>query len=239
MSPFLDFNTDFILYGAQHISVIILIICLSIGLPVFTKRFFSPSQHLLTSRVIALIIFCWVILYDIILYFLDNFNYETDIPLDICNLIGLIIPFLMWNPNRRIFPYLYFYIMAGTTQAVFTPHLINGFPNFIFIKFWIVHGGLIIYILYIAVIWEFQIRLKDLFNSFLLLQIYALMLYMTNKLIGANYLYLIKKPSTVSVLDYFGPWPVYVFVGEAITLFLFFMVYLPYMNGHNKAHPSR
>lgn len=229
MSSFLEFNTDFSLYGIQHITVIILVICLSIGLPVITKRSFSPHQQLLTSRIMAILISCWVILYTFILLYLGKFNYKTDLPLDICNLIGLLIPFLMWNPNKRLFSYLYFYIMAGTTQAVFVPLLFDGFPNFVFIKFWIVHGGLIVYILYVAVVWKFQLTLKDFWRSFLFLQLYVLLVYLINKLIGANYIFLVQKPPAYSVLDYFGPWPVYILVVEAIILFMMFMVYLPYL----------
>lgn len=229
MSSFLEFNSDFSLYGIQHITVIILIICLSIGLPVLAKRYFNPSQRLLTSRIMAIIISCWVILYDFILLYLGKFNYKTDLPIDICNLVGLIIPFLMWNPNKRLFPYLYFYIMAGTTQAVFVPYLFDGFPNFVFIKFWIVHGGLIVYILYVAIVWNFQITLKDFLHSFLFLQLYVLLAYLINKLIGANYIFLVQKPSLSSVFDYFGPWPLYILVIEVIMLFLMLMVYLPYI----------
>ena len=234
MSSFLEFNSDFILYGLQHITIIILIICLSIGLPIFTKRSFSQYQQLLTSRIIAIIISCWVILYDLILLNLGKFNYKTDLPLDICNLMGLLIPFLMWSPSKQLFPYLYFYIMAGTTQAVFVPYLFDGFPNFVFIKFWVVHGGLIVYILYVAVVWKFKLTLKDIWRSFLLLQLYGLLIYLTNKQIGANYIFLVQKPPTNSIFDYFGPWPIYILVAEAIMLFLMFMVYLPYWKNNKK-----
>jgi hypothetical integral membrane protein (TIGR02206 family) len=234
MSSFLEFNSDFILYGLQHITIIILIICLSIGLPIFTKRSFSQYQQLLTSRIIAIIISCWVILYDLILLNLGKFNYKTDLPLDICNLMGLLIPFLMWSPSKQLFPYLYFYIMAGTTQAVFVPYLFDGFPNFVFIKFWVVHGGLIVYILYVAVVWKFKLTLKDIWRSFLLLQLYGLLIYLTNKQIGANYIFLVQKPPTNSIFDYFGPWPIYILVAEAIMLFLMFMVYLPYWKTNKK-----
>ncbi|MFM9949364.1 MAG: TIGR02206 family membrane protein [Saprospiraceae bacterium] len=237
MSYFLEFNTDFSLYGIQHITVIMLIICLSIGLPIFAKRSLSQKQQLLSSRIMTILISFWVILYDFILLYLGKFNYKTDLPIDICNIIGLLIPFLMWNPNKRLFSYLYFYIMAGTTQVVFIPHLFDGFPNFIFIKFWVVHGGLVVYILYVAVIWKFQLTLNDFWRSFLFLQLYALLVYLINKLIGANYIFLVQKPPTYSVLDYFGPWPIYLLVADSIMLFLMFMVYLPYLKPHKEKTP--
>jgi len=228
VSSFLEFNTDFRFYGTQHITVITLIIFLSLLLPILARRQFTQQQNLWIARAIAVLISFWVILYDILLLYLGKFNYKTDLPLDICNLLGLLLPFLMWNPNRRIFPYLYFWVLTGTTQAVFAPHLFNAFPNFIFIKYWVVHGGLIIYILFIAIVWGFKLTQKDLWQSFLLLQVYIVAIFLINKAIGANYVYVVDKPPTVSVLDYFGPWPVYLLVGEAIFLFLSFMVYLPY-----------
>jgi hypothetical integral membrane protein (TIGR02206 family) len=234
MSPFLEFNTDFSFYGSQHIAIIILTISLSIGLPLLAKRYFSAQQQLWTSRIMAILISSWVIVYDVILLYLGKFNYKTDLPLDICNFLGLLLPFLMWKPNRTIFPYLYFWILTGTTQAVFAPHLFNGFPNFIFFKYWVVHSGLIIYILFVTFVWEFQLNIKDLWRSFVVLQLYVLFVFIVNKFIGANYVYVIAKPPTASVLDYFGPWPLYILVCEFIALFLSFMVYLPYLRPRSK-----
>ena len=234
MSPFLEFNTDFSTFGTQHILMILLVIGLSIGLPLLAKRNFSPIQQLWTSRGMTILISFWVILYDIILLYLGKFNYKTDLPFDICNLMGLLIPFLMWTPNKRFFTLLYFWILAGTTQAIFAPHLFNGFPNFIFFKYWIVHGGLIVYIIYIARVWGYPITLKDLWRSFLVIQVYVIFVFFVDKLIGANYVYLVEKPPVGSIMDYFGPWPVYILVLEAIVLFLSFMVYLPYWRGGKK-----
>ena len=235
MSPFLEFNTDFSSHGRQHLIVIGLTVALSAILPVLGKRYFSPAKKLWTSRILAILISVWAVLYILILLYLGKFNYKTDIPLDICNLMGVLLPFLMWHPNQRVFPYLYFWILTGTTQGVFAPHLFNGFPNFIFIKYWVVHSGLIIYIFYVTFVWAFPIKWKHLWQSFLLLNLYVIVVYAVNKLIGANYVYVVQKPPTASVLDYFGPWPVYILVCEAIFLFLSFLVFLPYRKGNPTA----
>lgn len=229
MSSFLEFNSDFVLYGRQHWIMIFLTFGLAIGLPILAKKHYNFIIQLWISRGIAILISAWVILYIPMLLYLNKFNYKTDLPFDICNLIGLVLPFLMWQPNERVFPYLYLYIMAGTTQAVFGPHLFDGFPNFVFLKYWIVHSGLIIYILFVAVLWNYQVRWQDLRRSFLLLQVYILFVFLINKLIGANYIYLVERPPTAPVLDYLGDWPMYIFAGELIFMFLLFMVYLPYL----------
>ncbi|WP_370391093.1 TIGR02206 family membrane protein [uncultured Winogradskyella sp.] len=234
MSSFLDFNTDFIPYGRQHLLVILLTVAMAIGLPLFGKKFLNQTQNLWIGRCLAMLISGWVVLYVFILFCLGKFNHQTDLPLDICNLIGLLLPILMWKPSQKYFPFFYFYIMAGTTQPVFAPHLFNGFPNFVFLKFWILHSGLIVYILFISVTLDYKVKLKDIWPVFLGLQVYALFVFIINKIIGSNYIYLIEKPPTASVLDYFGPWPVYIFVADLIFLVLCFLVYLPYLKASKR-----
>lgn len=226
-SPFLVYNKDFVLFGSQHLIVMALMLILALGLPFFAKKLLNQPQKILLSRIMALSICFWVILYDVILIFLGKFNYKTDLPLDICNMMGFFLPFLMWTPNRRFFPFLYFIILAGTLQAVITPHLYNGFPNFIFLKYWFVHAGLIVYIIYVASAFGFRVSLKDLWRAFLALQAYVGGMFAINSLLGSNYVYIMHKPPTASALDYLGPWPWYILVGEGIALVLFFLVWLP------------
>lgn len=226
-SAFLVYNKDFQLFGDQHLIVMALMAILSFGLPLFANRFFNHEQKVLLSRVMAVTISFWVVLYDIILIYLGKFNYKTDLPLDICNLMGVLLPFLMWTPNKKVFKYLYFLILSGTLQAVFTPHLYNGFPNFIFLKYWFVHSGLIVYIIYIAGAFKYKVSLKDLWRAFLVIQLYVFAMFGINALLGANYVYIMHKPPTASALDYLGPWPWYILVCEGIALVLFFIVWLP------------
>lgn len=224
---FFVYNRDFQLFGDQHLIALTLMTVLSIFLPLIAKRYLNSGQQLLLSRIMAVTICFWVIAYPLILLFLGDFNYTTDLPLDICNITGILLPFLMWTPSFRVNEVIYFWVLAGTMQAIITPHLFNGFPNFIFIKYWMVHAGLVVYVLYNTFVFDLKPTLKSIKRAFIALQIYVGFIMIVNLIIGSNYVYVLRKPPVPSLLDYLGPWPWYLLVCEGMCLLLFFIVYLP------------
>ncbi|MNC50153.1 Integral membrane protein [compost metagenome] len=60
----------------------------------------------------------------------------------------------------------------------------------------------------------------------LCLNLSAVLVYAADKVLGANYMFLAHKPSTFSVLDYFGPYPYYLLVEEAFAFVVFLLMYL-------------
>lgn len=224
---FFAYNKDFTLFGTQHISVMLLTVLLCIAAPISARRYWNDRQKLWVSRVMAVTISFWALAYILIKLWLGDFDYQTDLPFDICNLTALTLPFLMWTPTYRVHEVLYFWIFAGTVQAILTPHLFNGFPNFIFIKYWIVHSGLVVYAVYVTLAFDLRPSLRSIVKAFLMLQAYLIFVVIINLLLGSNYVYVLGKPPTASALDYLGPWPWYLLVVEGLALLLFFLLWLP------------
>lgn len=226
LDPIFEYNDRFITFGNQHLAVIMLTLTLAALLPLFARRL-TPARQLLLARILSLTLSLTVIIWTGIRIYRGDFDRSSDLPLDICNLSALLLPVIMWRPNRRVHELLYFWILSGTLQAVITPYLYEGFPHFTFIKYWIVHGGLIVYTIYITAVFRFYPDRRSIWNAFLGLQIYTVILFGLNRLLGSNYFYIMHKPPTASLLDYFGPWPWYLIVCEFLALLLFWLVYLP------------
>lgn len=232
-NSFFQYNEDFTLFGNQHLLMIFLTVAISIAQPLLARRFLSFRRQLWVARGMSLLFAFWILFWIGVRIALGDFDRTTDLPVDICNLVALSLPLVMWNPSQKVHEVLYFWILAGTLQAVLTPHLYNGFPNFTFFKYWIVHGGLVVYAVYITVVFGLHPTSKSIWKAFLYLQVYALVVLAFNLLIGSNYVYILGKPPTASLLDYFGPWPWYLLVVEALALVLFFLLFLPLRLANN------
>lgn len=238
LTEFLFFkpNEDFTLFGSQHLLMMMLTVAVSIGLAVFAKKRLSPAQQVALGRGMTLVLAAAVVGWITIRLALGQFDYKTDLPFDICNFVALALPFLMWQPRLKVQEILYFWIMAGTLQAVLTPHLFEGFPHFTFVKYWTVHSGLIVFAIYATVVFQLRPTWKSLWKSFLYLQCYIAILFCINLLLGSNYAYLMGKPPTASAFDYLGDYPWYLLVSEGVALFFFALVFLPiHFSGKKRA----
>ena len=160
-----------------------------------------------------------------ILKFLKGYDLVEDLPLFLCALMGLIIPLFTVSRKYWMFEILLFWVFAGTLQAVITPDIDTGFPTFNFIRYWVLHAGLILIMFYAFFVFKMKPSLKSLWKSFGALQIYVVSMFLINYLLGSNYFYLNKKPDSATLLDLFGPWPVYLLVTELMILPFFFAIY--------------
>ena len=57
--------------------------------------------------------------------------------------------------------------------------------------------------------------------------------------LDANYLFLREKPAAVTVLDWMGPWPVYLVVADAAALLLFLALDVPFRAARRLAPSAR
>jgi hypothetical integral membrane protein (TIGR02206 family) len=141
---------------------------------------------------------------------------------------------LVWLPllllRRRPLPWLFdgmlFTAFPGTIQAFFTPHLYDAFPHITFLKFWIVHGGIILGVLAAAILGG-QRTSRPLWRAILHFHFFMsgsiLFSFIVSVPLGANFTYSRYPPPTGSLLDYFGPWPIY-FITSQLCCYPVFVV---------------
>jgi hypothetical integral membrane protein (TIGR02206 family) len=151
---------------------------------------------------------------------------QTSLPLELCSVTLLLSILMLIFRSRWLYPIILFAGIGGALQAVLTPNLAYAFPHYRFIHFFIAHSAIILAALYMTWIEGLRPTWKSVGGVMLFLNGLALMVWIVDDALGANYMFLAGKPSTPSILDVLGPYPLYILAEEAIALLFFSLLML-------------
>ena len=229
MSPFFEDNASFTMFSSEHWTVLGVVLLLTVLLPLFGRRYLNRHQQLWLGRAMAIFISAVLVAWNIIALTIGHYDWREDLPVHLCFFVSLILPILAWQPSLRSHEVLFYLILSGTAQANLTPRLHESFPHYDFIYYWVTHSGLLVYVVYVTVTQRLHPTRRGILRAFVCLNVFAACVLGVNLLLGTNYLYLMAKPPTASLLDFFGPWPWYILVSEVVALVLFWLCYLPFL----------
>ncbi|WP_135556964.1 YwaF family protein [Paenibacillus cymbidii] len=153
---------------------------------------------------------------------------DYGLPLQLCSVTLLLSAVMLWTRSYRLFECLYFAGIGGALQALLTPNLAYTFPHLIYFHFFLAHIGIIAASLYMVLVCGFRPTLGSIGRTMLYLNVYAVVVIIVNRLTGSNYMFLARKPSTASLIDYLGPWPWYIGTMELVALVIFALLYVPF-----------
>ena len=219
-------NADFVPFSGQHILICAIVIVFGTILIYWAKKQ-SEQIQFLTGNIIASSISLTVIFGSILNIYKQDFNYQEDLPLHLCSFLALVIPVLSYTRKYIYYEIFFFLILAGTLQSLITPSDYN-FLNFTFFRYWFVHSGLVLFMLYATFVYKMRPTIKSVFKSFIGMQFYMILMFLINYLLGSNYFYTNRKPDATTLLDVFGEWPQYIFVVELIVIPFFLLIYFPF-----------
>ena len=194
----------------------------------YAKHNLSEEKQRKALHYFAIFLSLTIVVYHSYQISLGSYKLRTDLPLYLCSLLALLIPIFTHYRKYWMYEILLFWIIAGTSQGILTPDIADRFPNPDYFRYWIVHLGLVVVILYATVVFKMKPKLKSVFKSILALQVYVVFMILINYTLDANYFYLNQKPEAASLLDYFGDWPFYIIVGQLVLIPYFLLIYLPF-----------
>lgn len=153
-----------------------------------------------------------------------DYSLQTSWPFQLCDVAVIAVVLALWTRGPRATAFTYYVGLTLTIQAVLTPALDSDFPDPRFLAFWGMHLGIVWAACYLTWglgwrptwrLWAFSIGATAL---------WAVGVVLLNLALGTNYGYLMRKPSTASVLDLLGPWPVYVLVEVVLISMVWLLV---------------
>jgi len=157
----------------------------------------------------------------------EGFRFPDGLPLQPCDLTLWLTVFALFSLNPFVFETAYFAGLGGSGMALLTPDLWAPLASYPTIYFFLAHGMVVVCLL--MVLWSQQAKPRpgSLWKVFAALNTYAAAIAVFNAIFNTNYMYLWRKPAAASIIDVLGPWPVYLFGCEAVTLAIFWLLWLP------------
>lgn len=149
------------------------------------------------------------------------------LPLHLCNLTLIFAILMMFTKSPSLFQVTYYWSL-GALFAIITPDVKYSFPHPLTLSFYITHFYLIFAAIYGVIFFEFKPTFRGWVDSFIFLNVLAVIIFFINSNLGTNYLYVNRIPDFTSPLDHFGKWPYYIGIVEGIYLVLTYAIYFPF-----------
>lgn len=223
---------DFVMFGSQHLTAVGLIILIAVLLPWTVNKYANPTTEFRIRMLLAA--FMWIQESSIWIYRINNgiFTVQENLPLHLCGFSALLLPILLYTKRPFLYQLLYFWGIGGATQALLTPTLQATFPSYLFIQFFLGHGGIVVLIVYATVIFRYQPTWNGLVKTFFITASLMIPIGLINWLIDANYFFIAHKPNSASLLDIMGPWPFYLLplIGVGFVIFVIVYLHFPIIN---------
>jgi hypothetical integral membrane protein (TIGR02206 family) len=155
---------------------------------------------------------------------------DNILPFHLCDIAAMTAGFALLTKRPALCALTYFWGLAATLQALLTPAVGVGFPNWPFITFFIQHFAIVGAALYLPLVegwrpkqplWSDPLRVYGWSVAYLSFALGV------NHLLQTNFGFANRPPANPSLIDHLGPWPWYLLSLQGIAICLFLLLALP------------
>ena len=222
--------TVFAPYGWLHGVTVLVCLALIAAPSLFGHRLPKNAERNLRYGLAAFAVTVWLA-YNI-WWNWGGIDWQSGLPLQLCDINGLMAPFALVTGRRFARATLYFWTAALTTQAFIQPALIDGPAFILFWAFWIDHTVIAACAVYDVVVRGFRPGWRDLGTAVIASLIYVALIVPLDLHLGADYGFVGNPPSNISIPPFvlaLGPWPQRALILIALAPLGFVIVLLPWL----------
>ena len=155
------------------------------------------------------IVFAIVLLLSDMSYFWHKIyigaNIANHLPVTVCGWAAVMGSFMLMTKKQWFFDVVYFFVLAGSINALITPAVIidNGPTHFRYYQFWVEHTSIFIAVFYMIFVFDYKVTLVSMRRSAIMLGVLTLLaIYVNANIDGANYLFLSTTEAGDSALNF-------------------------------------
>lgn len=216
-------------FSPAHLVVIFLTIAVPLGLAAVVRA--SGSRW--SERIVAMFLAaCLTMNYlgaAIFLWHHHHLYWAEMLPFQLCDWAMFVIIVALINGRRSWFEIAYFWGIGGTLQAIITPNLPFGFPDFRFFSFFIAHSGIVSGVIFLMATRGYRPHIFSIVRTFAWSELYFVVTLFVDFATGVNYGFLLHKPEMFSLLSYLSDWrPLYLLQMHGLALLFFSVLYVPF-----------
>jgi hypothetical integral membrane protein (TIGR02206 family) len=224
-------GAPFVLFGPEHLLALGLIFLANI-IVVFLGRRSGEKGRKIIRWFLAIILLVDEALWHLWNATTGQWSIQTTLPFHLCSVFVFLSAYMLISRNYGIYEFAYFLGIAGATQALLTPDAGKyGFPHFRAFQVMISHGTIVTAAVYMTLVEGFRPTWGSLKRVLIGGNIYMVVIFGLNLLIGSNYLFIAHKPETASLMDVLPQWPVYIIFLELIGAVISLLLYFPFLIG--------
>lgn len=216
-------------YGLPHFTVIFITIVLPFALAALVRRTQSQRIEKLIIAALSAVLILNYLAYLIFIRSQGSVDWRHMLPMQMCDWGMVVVIVAMWTGHQRWFEVAYFWGIGGTLQAVLTPNLHYGFPDWRFISFFTSHCGIIVGVVFLMLTRRYRPYPMSIVRVWLWSEFYFVVTLIVDKLTGFNYGFLLHKPEAFSILSFLSDsWPLYLAQLHGVALLFFLVLYAPF-----------
>lgn len=216
-------------FGTAHLVVLVLAIIIPVAFALLVRGSKFPVLDCAFRAAIAALLGLNYLGYAV--YGLQvGRSWQEMLPFQLCDWTMFAVLFaLVKGGPRALVEITYFWGIGGSLQAIVTPNLQFGFPDFRFLSFFADHCGIVMGVLYLMITRNIRPTIASIGRTLAWSELYLVVTLVVDWLTGVNYGFLLHKPEAFSILSYLSDWrPLYILQMNGLALVFFVALYAPF-----------
>lgn len=185
----------------MQIAAIALMFSVPVALALLRPRSPTPAYDRAICRTLAVLLLVIEAGEYAFLAYEGRLTAPQSLPCQLCHWALYAMVYALWFQRQWAFELCYFWGLAGTLQALFTPALTPDLAWWRQFGFFFIHAGIVAGVLYLLLGPRYRPRPASLWRVAIWSEIYFLCAYVVNNLTGSNYGFIARKPGHGTLLD--------------------------------------